>query len=462
MKYSLRTKLAASFAATALICVLLIGVISNIQLEKHFKEYVLQNQEKKNKEIVGLIAAKLQRDGTWDVQSVQDVGIYAMEQGLIIQVKDANDWMIWDAYDFNMGMCQGMLRDMSTSMIQQNPGWQGELTHKSFPLIRGGEVMGTVDIGYYGPVYYNELDMHFIRTLNNIFISVGAFSLVLALVFGAFLSKMISTPITRVMRTAQSIAKGTYGDRSHEVSSTFEISQLTETVNNLAETLENQEKLRKRLTGDVAHELRTPLATLQSHVEAMIDGIWEPTVERLSSCHEEITRITRLVSDLEKLAHYESENLILSKTEFPAPEFVERLMQTFETAFSQNQIIPVIDCDASTLVADRDKLTQVLVNLISNALKFTPPQGTITVSVRGTPSETRIMVSDTGQGIAATDLPHVFERFYRADVSRNRTTGGAGIGLTLVKTIVEAHKGTIDVSSEMNIGTQFTLILPKG
>lgn len=461
MKYSLRTKLAASFAATALICVLLIGVISNIQLEKHFKQYVLQNQEKKNKEIVGLIAAKLQRDGTWDVQSVQDIGIYAMEQGLIIQVKDANDWMIWDAYDFNMGMCQGMLRDMSTSMMQQNPGWQGELTHKSFPLIRGGEVMGTVDIGYYGPVYYNELDMHFIRTLNNIFISVGAFSLILALLFGAFLSKMISTPITRVMRTAQSIAKGTYGDRSHEVSSTFEISQLTETVNNLAETLENQEKLRKRLTGDVAHELRTPLATLQSHVEAMIDGIWEPTVERLSSCHEEITRITRLVSDLEKLAHYESENLILSKTEFPAQEFVERLMQTFETAFSQNQIIPVIDCDSSTLVADRDKLTQVLVNLISNALKFTPPQGTIAVSVRGTPSETRITVSDTGQGIAAADLPHVFERFYRADVSRNRTTGGAGIGLTLVKTIVEAHKGTIDVSSEMNKGTQFTLILPK-
>ncbi len=193
----------------------------------------------------------------------------------------------------------------------------------------------------------------------------------------------------------------------------------------------------------------------------MIDGIWEPTTERLSSCHEEITRITRLVSDLEKLAHYESDSLVLNKTEFPAQEFITRLMQNFETAFSQKDITPIISCDDSVFVADRDKLSQVFINLISNALKFTPEGGTITVSIEGTVLGIRAVVSDTGQGIAVQDLPHIFERFYRADVSRNRTTGGAGIGLTLVKTIVEAHKGTISVTSDATQGTRFTLVFPK-
>ncbi len=460
MKYSLRTKLTASFAATALICVILIGVFSNIQLEKHFKEYVRQNQDKKNNEIVGLIGSKLQRDGTWDVQSVEDVGIYALQQGLIIQVKDAEGKMIWDAYSYNSGMCQQMMQDMSRNMMSQNQG-DGGITRETFQLTSGAEKLGSVEISYYGPVYFNEIDVHFVRTLNTIFISVGIFSLLLAMAFGVILSNRISMPIIRVIRTAQSIAKGTYGDRSHETSSTLEISQLTETVNDLAETLEKQEKLRKRLSGDVAHELRTPLATLQSHVEAMIDGVWEPSMERLSSCHEEITRITRLVSDLEKLAHYESDSLILNKTEFPAKEFLERLMQTFEATLNQKNIRAVIDCDGSTFTADRDKLSQVFINLMSNALKFTPPEGTIEITVKETNHETRVTVSDTGQGISPQDLPHIFERFYRADVSRNRTTGGAGIGLTLVKTIVEAHKGSIEVTSEVNKGTVFNLVFPK-
>lgn len=297
--------------------------------------------------------------------------------------------------------------------------------------------------------------------MNTIIVGVGLFSLLLALVFGAILSNRISMPIIRVIRTAQSIAKGTYGDRSHETSSTLEISQLTETVNDLAETLESQEKLRKRMTGDVAHELRTPLATLQSHVEAMNDGIWDPTQERLSSCYEEITRITRLVKDLENIAHYESDNLVLHKTEFPAQEFLERLMHTFETAFSQKNITPIIDCDTSIINADQDKLSQVVINLVSNALKFTPAGGTITLTVWSTPKGTQLKVSDTGIGVTAEDLPHIFERFYRADVSRNRTTGGAGIGLTLVKTIVEAHKGTVDVASQLTKGTTFTILLPS-
>ena len=462
MKFGLRTKLTLSFAATALICVLLIGVFSNIQLEKHFRDYIQQNQQKQNQEIAGLIAAKIQTDGRYDASSIQDLGIYAMEQGLILQVKDAKGTMIWDAYTYNQGMCQQMIRDMTHNMQTSNPGWNGQLTKETIALAQGTAQLGTVDIAYYGPYFYNDIDMHFIRTLNGIFIGVGVFSLLLALAFGVLLSQRISKPISHVILAAQAIGKGMYGSRIQSKSSTTEIIQLSDTVNQLAESLENQETLRKRLTGDVAHELRTPLATLQTHLETMIDGVWEPTVQRLESCHEEILRISRLVMDLEKLAQYDSDTLVLDKVELPAEPFLRRLMETFETTFSQKGVHALIDCDDSILCVDKDKMSQVIINLVSNALKFTPADGSITWKVRTEKNLVTLQVADTGAGIPAKDLPHIFDRFYRADVSRNRTTGGSGIGLTLVKAIVEAHGGNITVSSEEGKGTSFLIHLPGG
>ena len=148
----------------------------------------------------------------------------------------------------------------------------------------------------------------------------------------------ISNPISKVIETARMIAKGYFGDRLSVKSNTTEISQLTTTINDLADTLEKQETLRKRLTADVAHELRTPLATLQSHMEAMIDGIWKPDSERLKSCHEEILRINRMVGDLEKLAKYESENLILNKTNFDISELASRIIKNFESDFINKDI----------------------------------------------------------------------------------------------------------------------------
>ncbi len=461
MKLRLRTKLTAAFAATALLCVLLIGLFSNMQLEKHFQLYVQQNQDRKNLEIVQLVTAKLQRYTVNDVKSVEDVGVYALGQGLMIKVMDTDRKTIWDAYVYNNGMCQQITQNMSQNMMMRYPGGQGKLMRKSFDLSNDTGRYGTIEIDYYGPYYFNDSDMMFIRTLNQIFIGVGVFSLLLALAFGILVSRQISTPITRVILTAQSIAKGYYGDRSHEKSGTVEINQLTRTINNLAGTLENQENLRKRLTADVAHELRTPLATLTSHVETMIDGIWEPTRPRLESLHEEITRMSRLVSNLEKIAHYESENLVLQKTEFSAADFMNRLIQAYEAAFVAKDVKLALDCDDSVLVADRDKMSQVIINLITNALKFTPAGGKVTIRVRDQRPWTSIQVSDTGQGISENDLSNIFQRFYRADVSRNRTTGGTGIGLTLVKAIVEAHGGTVEVTSMVNEGTQFVMKLPQ-
>lgn len=460
MKIKLRTKLIASFAATALICVILIGLFSNMQLNRLFQQYVIQNQEKSNNEVVRLINAQLERHKGWDGASIEDIGVNALERGLLLTIRDSDDSVIWDAYVYNNGMCQQMTSSMYQNMMNNYPQWQGKLMKQSFPLEVDGNELGTVDIGFYGPFYFDESDLIFIRALNSIFFSVGFFSLALALIFGAILSKKISTPIIRVTKTAEAIAQGNYRDRSTEVSSTAEISQLTRAINELAESLESQDALRKRLTGDVAHELRTPLATLQSHMEAMIDGIWDPTSERLTSCHEEITRITRLVSDLEKLAQFENENNPLERVFFSASDWIYRLAQNYETEFAYKNVALIINCDDGTIFADKDKLSQVVINLLSNALKFTGEGGSVTVAVRQESICTSITVCDTGIGIADKDLPHIFQRFYRADESRNRMTGGSGIGLTLVKAMVEAHGGSVAVESEIGKGTCVTLRIP--
>jgi two-component system, OmpR family, sensor histidine kinase BaeS len=219
--------------------------------------------------------------------------------------------------------------------------------------------------------------------------------------------------------------------------------------------------LRKRLTADVAHELRTPLATLQSHMEAMIDGIWEPDTERLESCHEEILRIGRMVGDLEKLARFESENLVLNREPFDMAELVKRIIINFESDFRNKRVKIDFHGTEQIVTLDKDKISQVVVNLVSNALKYTCEGGDVKVGIRDIGDMIRLTVQDTGIGISEEDLPCIFERFYRADKSRNRLGGGSGIGLAITKAIVEAHTGTIKVTSRLGEGTEFVLELPK-
>lgn len=461
MKHSLRTRLSLSYVALVLISVLLISVTTNLLLDKHFRDYIAENQARKNREIAFQVQQQYKDGGFWDTEAIGNICLNALSQGMIIKVVDASGQVVWDARQHDNARCEAMLDQIARNMSSRYPNWEGTYVENAFPVMDERGQVGEVIIGYYGPYFFNEADLAFINNMNRLLIGVGAFSLALSILFGTVMAEKLSTPIGRVITTAQMIAKGYYDDRVTETSSTKEISQLTETINHLAETLEKQERLRKQLTADVAHELRTPLATLQSHMEAMIDGIWQPDPERLKSCHEEIVRISRLVGDLEKLAKYEGENLVLTKTTFDVAELARHLLQNFETEFAEKGIALRFTGEKEVINADKDKISQVIVNLLSNALKYTPPGGTVEVSVQGDAQRAEIRVKDSGAGIAPEDLPHIFERFYRADKSRNRLTGGAGIGLTITKAIVDAHNGTIQVHSRVNEGTEFIVSLPK-
>lgn len=461
MRFSLRTKLSLSYVFVILLLVASISFFSNVLLENRFKDYVIKQQEQRNREVRNLVANQYAGNGKWNGNTIENIGINALEQGMIIKVRDSSGNTVWDATVHNNGFCMQMLAHMSHNMISRYPNFDGGYVENSFPLTYGSEKVGTIEIGYYGPYYYTDNDLAFINTLNRILVVVGLAALAVALALGAYMAERLSSPISNVVKTARQISRGYFGDRVLQKSRTKEIIQLTGTVNDLAETLEKQEALRKRMAADVAHELRTPLATLQSHLEAMIDGVWKPDAERLSSCHEEIVRISRMVGDLEKLTRLEGETITLNRVEFDIGETVRHIVLNYQPDFTNKGVGLTVTDKKETILADRDKISQVIVNLLSNALKYTPAGGTVETGFNSFADRTEVYVRDTGTGISPEDLPFIFERFYRADKSRDRLTGGSGIGLTISRAIAQAHKGEIKVSSEPGKGSEFILVIPK-
>jgi signal transduction histidine kinase len=449
-----------SYIFIALISILLTSVLANLFLESQFRQYVKGNLERQNKQIVDQISREYGWNG-WNSVRIMDVGMNALTQGLIVKLENPDGTVVWDAMVHNNGLCQQMIMHMAQNMLSRYPNWKGEVVETQYPVVKDFKTVGTVKIGYYGPFYFKDSDLAFINTLNRILMGVTVLALFLAFATGSYTAQRISAPISKVIHTAREIATGNLGARSHEKTSIKEINQLTEAINNLAQSLQQQETLRKRLTADVAHELRTPLATLQSHMEAMLDGIWKMDQERLKVCYDEVMRVNRMVKEIERLAKYESENLQLEKMEFNLGELIRQIALNFESEFHHKQVTLEYTDDPLIIDGDRDKISQVIVNLLANSLKFTPPRGRVGVSLTQTEKSAEIVVQDTGIGIAPADLPYVFERFYRADKSRNRMTGGSGIGLAIVKAIVEAHGGTVRVESALGQGTRVIVKLPK-
>ncbi len=460
MQYRLRTKMSLSYVLITVVCVAIVVLLANALLETQFRSYVQVQQQHEAENTVAQITERYKTADGWDAAYIENVGMNALENGMIIKVADKSGSVIWDAATHNNGLCQQMLTNMRFNMNSRYRQWQGGYQETPYDVRVDGSSVGTVSVGYYGPFYYTNNDLYFINSINRLFIWAGVVSVILALGLGVIMSRQISRPISRVIDKAQMIAHGLYGSKIAEQSNTTEIRSLVDTVNNLAETLQAQQQQSKQTSMDIAHELRTPLTTVQANLEAVMDGVMELDQNRVKVLHEQILRINRLVNDLAELARYESRTVVLEKTSFDLSALIGNVILHAENDFNNENKTLEYEGEKCEITADKDKMSQVLLNLLSNARKFTQPGDSVTVTLKQHKQTAEITVRDTGVGIPKEDLPHIFDRFYRSDKSRSRKTGGAGIGLTIVKSIVEAHGGTIEAASTPGEGTTFKLIIP--
>ena len=270
----------------------------------------------------------------------------------------------------------------------------------------------------------------------------------------------ISEPISSVISATGKIADGNYAVKVSTEAKDRETYELAESVNHMASSLKEQEYLKRQLSEDIAHELRTPVTNILSYMEMMIDGVMEPTQGRLKNCYDELSRLSGLVTDIERLHSAESDDLRLNYEDLDVYSLADTILKSFETALREKKIEAKIVGEETIVSADRGRLSQVIANLLSNAVKYTDENGKITVSVKQKEGSAEIMVKDTGIGIDKDDQSRVFERFYRTDKSRTRKTGGVGIGLSISAAIVKAHHGNIWCESEPGIGSSFFVTLP--
>jgi len=462
VKQSLRTQLSTTILAIVLLTITIISFLANIFINHQFTDYVAKQQELKAQIITSTISQQYTPiTDQWNMEYIHVIGMFAMYEGYIIKVYDEEGGVLWDAQSHDMNLCNQIMNEISKRMQMEYPQLDGEFTSNDYDLINSDQKVGRVSISYFGPFFLTENDSTFLNSLNTILLSVGFISLLVSVIIGHILARRISQPILKTVEVTKQIADGSYTARLEEDSKTVELSLLVESINHLAASLETMERLRKQLTEDVAHELRTPITILQSYIEAMSDGIWEPTQERLNSCYDEVERIGKLVGDLERLAKLEGENLRLNKQSLDLLVLAENAAAGFEAVASEKNIKIQVHGSNVLVSADQDRMKQVVANLLTNAIKYSGDGSTIDIMITDKANMAELSVQDNGIGISKEELPFIFERFYRADKSRNRSTGGSGIGLTIVKSIVEAHGGMVTVESEINIGSRFTVALPK-
>lgn len=282
-----------------------------------------------------------------------------------------------------------------------------------------------------------------------------------ALLLGILLARGISGPVRDLTLATQAVAQGELG-RQVEVHTRDEIGELAASFNRMSTDLAREADLRRQMTADIAHDLRTPLSIILGYTEALADGKLKGAPAMYGVMHDEAMHLQRLIDDLRTLSLADAGELSLALVKCAPQSLLDRIAAAHAVAAAEKNITLQVRADPTLpeVMVDPERMAQVLNNLVSNALRFTPGGGSVSLAAEAAPGQVRLLVRDSGTGIAADDLPKVFERFYRGDRARSESEGESGLGLAIAKSLTEAHGGRISVASEVGKGTTFTITLP--
>lgn len=433
----LGVRFAAALVAVALFAVAVFSVAVLIADQRNVAHLASTQRDRAGAEVAALVETAYRSAGGWAGADLRPVAAFSARAELGVKVLDRNG-----------------------ATVQRIP-LPGAGPHPALvvqrPLVSDGNPIGTVLIDFPAGGY-RPGDSHLRSSL---FTAVGwsaAMAAAAALIVAVLLARGVVRPLRRLAAAVGSLKLGQSSPRVGPNAGPGELGELGRAFDTMADSLEEEDRLRRALVADVAHELRTPIAVMQAETEALSDGITEPTGEALASLHDETVRLAHLVEDLQTLAAAQAAGLELSRRPLDLGRVAADAAQSLASRFRAGQIHLERDLPPTPAVGDPRRLRQVAVNLLTNAVKFTPAGGTVEVRTFTSRSEAVLEVADTGPGVPADEREAIWERFYQGRAGRART--GSGIGLAVVRELVAAHGGTVSLENAAGGGARFTVRLP--
>lgn len=446
-------RLAIAFAAVAALTAALAAVLLSSAWNYQFDQYVRGNLQRISDGVAQIASQSYASYGDWTLESLSAIPRVGSMRGVAVQIINASGAVIYD--------------DSLASTGDTQADDQGFVLEPEGPVVTsavlvGEQQVGTVRVWTYGSgAVLGERDVQFRRGSFLALTIAALVAIAFASIAGVWYASRLVRPIETITAVARSLRQGDRDARTR-LTGDDEIAVLGRTFDEMADAIEADRQLERRLTADVAHELRTPLQAIQATVEAMQDGVLPADEERLGVVRDETVRLARLADAILELTRLERGSLPFEMARIDVSAPVRAAVDANEALFESCDLTLSLDVTEGIMVrADADRLQQAIANLLSNAARYTPAGGRVDVRVARENNQALIEVADTGTGIAEEDVPNVFNRFWRADAARATATGGLGIGLAVTKEIVERHRGTIGVESAWGSGTRFTIRLPK-
>lgn len=447
---SFTARITLSFAAIALMTALVaVGMLSFVW-EQYFQSYTRENMENLVESVADSIAQSFENTTPNDWYSgalAAANSAAALYDTVSIQIVSADGSVVYNS---------GVHANFISPSLPEN-----ERNTASAPIVVNDEQVGMVFVRVFGSeTLLTQADQDFRNKSYQAMIFASLFSVLVAILAGFILARLLSRPINSITNAARALKEGNYSARTH-MAGEDEIARLGKTFDQMADSVEANRDMERRLVTDVAHELRTPLMAIQSTVEAMIDGVFAADEERLETLNSEVRRLSRLVDALLKLSRLENRANPVEFSKVDLVEMVDTVVATHQTYVEESGLEFTYHHDPHVYVyGNADMLRQATANLISNAVRYTPEGGSVRVSVTQGELMGTIVVQDTGIGFTDEEAKNVFSRFWRADAGRTRESGGLGIGLSVVKEIADRHGGWVRAEGKPNEGARFTIYIP--
>jgi two-component system sensor histidine kinase BaeS len=437
-RLGLRARLVIAFVGVALLAADMATIYSNLNLNSHVAS-AAQARLARSATHFGDVAGVVFRDsGGWTPGAITTLRHLAEVDGLAVSVTgDAG---------------RAILRIPPSGPVEPGASFTA-------PVTANGTEIAQLTVSQSNGQLLTSEELQLRHELNRMHLVAGVTSAAIALAVALYLALTLSRPLRRIRAGAEAMEAGDLEARLKETGDD-EIRAIARALNRLAETLQHEEELRKESVADLSHELRTPVMGLLARIEAAQDGVLRDDSANLTAMHEEADRLSLLLEDLSALADAERPGLLLAREPVDLAAVAEAQWGLFGSRFAEKRISLADEFQPAVVDGDRGRLEQIVVNLLSNALRYTDAGGRVRIGVRRAAGDAVLEVADTGIGIPAEDQPHVFTRFWRGEKSRSRAKGGAGIGLSIVQELVRAHGGSITVESQPGAGSVFRVTIP--